>query len=193
MKPRLLPGVRRSVTVPGVHKKYKQSMVKNKLNANTPRYWNVPVEEDKSGKPYVAPEAEVKESPTLEGKKWWEEYATYRPWESCGPDKERISDEGVAAAKADFQTNRILTFDTIAREIMDLHERKNNDYGDAAYESYKEFGINSYVMRIGDKYRRLKTLTSPGVEQKVKDESIEDTLRDLAAYSIMAVEALHRK
>ena len=84
------------------------------------------------------------------------------------------------------------TFDGIARDICELHARKNADYGDAAYESYKDFGIISYVIRLGDKYRRLKTLTSPGYEQKVKDESIEDTLKDLAAYSIMALEALKK-
>lgn len=84
-------------------------------------------------------------------------------------------------------------FNNIAKAICELHESKNADYGDAAYESYKDFGLVSYVIRLGDKYRRLKTLTSPGYEQQVKSESIEDTLMDLAAYAIMAIEALHKK
>ena len=84
-------------------------------------------------------------------------------------------------------------FSNIAKAICELHKRKNADYGDAAYESYKDFGLVSYVIRLGDKYRRLKTLTSPGTEQMIKSESIEDTLMDLAAYSIMAIEALHKK
>ena len=37
---------------------------------------------------------------------------------------------------------------------------------------------------------RLKSLMKPGVEQEVKNESIEDTLMDLAAYAIMAIESL---
>jgi len=81
-------------------------------------------------------------------------------------------------------------FDGICQEMMDLHRRKNNDYGNAAQRSYDKFGIISYVMRLGDKMSRLETLTSPGAEQKVEGEKIEDTLMDLAAYAIMAIESL---
>ena len=81
-------------------------------------------------------------------------------------------------------------FDGICRDLMALHARKNKDYGNAAHESYKEFGLISYVIRLNDKMKRLKSLTKPGVEQEVKGESIEDTLMDLAAYAIMAIESL---
>jgi len=81
-------------------------------------------------------------------------------------------------------------FDGICQEIMELHRRKNNDYGNAAQRSFEKFGIISYVMRLGDKMNRLETLTNPNVEQKVKGEKIEDTLMDLAAYAIMAIESL---
>ena len=81
-------------------------------------------------------------------------------------------------------------FDGICQEMMELHRRKNNDYGNAAQRSFEKFGIISYVMRLGDKMNRLETLTNPDVEQKVKGEKIEDTLMDLAAYAIMAIESL---
>jgi len=81
-------------------------------------------------------------------------------------------------------------FDGICQDLMALHARKNKDYGNAAHESYKEFGLISYVIRLNDKMKRLKSLTKPGVEQEVKTESIEDTLMDLAAYAIMAIESL---
>ena len=81
-------------------------------------------------------------------------------------------------------------FDGICRDLMTLHARKNKDYGNAAHESYKEFGLISYVIRLNDKMKRLKSLTRPGVDIGVKDESIEDTLMDLAAYAIMAIESL---
>ena len=83
-----------------------------------------------------------------------------------------------------------LHFDGILDELKDLHARKNSDYGNAAHESYKEFGLISYVIRLNDKMKRLKSLTKPGCEQKVTDEKIEDTLMDLAAYAIMAIESL---
>lgn len=81
-------------------------------------------------------------------------------------------------------------FDGICQEMMELHRRKNNDYGNAAQRSFEKFGIISYVMRLGDKMNRLETLTDTNVEQKVKGEKIEDTLMDLAAYAIMAIESL---
>ena len=81
-------------------------------------------------------------------------------------------------------------FEDIAKELVELHRRKNNDYGDAAHQSYKEFGITSYVIRLNDKLNRLKALTKPGTTMKVQDESIIDTLKDLAAYAIMAIESL---
>ena len=81
-------------------------------------------------------------------------------------------------------------FDGICHDLMALHARKNKDYGNAADASYREFGLVSYVIRLNDKMNRLKSLTKPGVEQEVKSESIEDTLMDLAAYAIMAIESL---
>ena len=81
-------------------------------------------------------------------------------------------------------------FDGICRDLMALHARKNKDYGNAAHESYKEFGLISYIIRLNDKMKRLKSLTKPRAEQEVKSESIEDTLMDLAAYAIMAIESL---
>lgn len=83
------------------------------------------------------------------------------------------------------------SFDDILWRLREIHARKNHDYGNAAHESYKEFGLVSYVIRLNDKMKRLKSLTKPGAEQQVADEKIEDTLMDLAAYAIMAIESLH--
>ena len=45
---------------------------------------------------------------------------------------------------------------------------------------------SSARIRLGDKFSRFKTLSRSG-EQKVNDESIRDTLIDLANYAIMTV------
>lgn len=84
------------------------------------------------------------------------------------------------------------TFDEIATELINLHRKKNSDYGNAADKSYEKFGLISYIVRLGDKMNRLESLTKPGAEQKVNDESITDTLMDLAAYSIMAIESINK-
>ena len=71
-------------------------------------------------------------------------------------------------------------------EMNDLYARKNADYGDSCHTSFKEEGMTMVRIRLGDKFNRFKTL-SRGTEQKVKDESIRDTLMDLANYALMAV------
>lgn len=74
----------------------------------------------------------------------------------------------------------------ICEEINDLYARKNHDYGDSFHQTFVEEGMAMARIRLGDKFNRLKTLSSSG-EQKVDDESIRDTLIDLANYAIMTV------
>lgn len=70
-----------------------------------------------------------------------------------------------------------------------IYERKNHDYGDSFAKLRNEVP-NAILVRIYDKYSRLKTLLQ-GSQQLVKDESIDDTLMDLANYCIM--ELVERK
>ncbi|KEI94446.1 hypothetical protein N496_20170 (plasmid) [Clostridium botulinum A2B3 87] len=73
----------------------------------------------------------------------------------------------------------------ICDELKEIYKNKNHDYGDSFGETYKKLGIISAVTRITDKVNRLQSLATK--EQKVKDESIKDTLKDLANYSIMTI------
>jgi Nucleotide modification associated domain 1 len=79
----------------------------------------------------------------------------------------------------------------ILDEIHDTYKRKNADYGNSFAEQYAEYGLLSAVIRLDDKMRRLKQLLKN--EAKVKDESIRDTLMDLANYSIMTIMELDKK
>lgn len=74
----------------------------------------------------------------------------------------------------------------ICTEINDLYAKKNHDYGDSFHQTFVEEGMAMARIRLGDKFNRFKTL-SRGNEQKVNDESIRDTLIDLANYAIMTV------
>lgn len=74
----------------------------------------------------------------------------------------------------------------ICEEINKLYESKNHDYGDSFHQTFIEEGMAMARIRLGDKFNRFKTL-SRGDEQKVNDESIRDTLIDLANYAIMTV------
>lgn len=73
----------------------------------------------------------------------------------------------------------------ICEELNGLYERKNHDYGDSFSETFKEEGMAMARIRLSDKLRRFKKLTQQ--EQKVNDESVRDTLIDLANYAIMTV------
>lgn len=74
----------------------------------------------------------------------------------------------------------------ICTEMNALYERKNHDYGDSFGKSYKEWGLPMVCIRLGDKFERLKAFAKSG-ELTVNDESIEDTLLDLANYAIMTL------
>lgn len=73
----------------------------------------------------------------------------------------------------------------ICEELNKIYKDKNHDYGDSFGETYKKLGIISAVTRLTDKINRLQSLVTK--EQKVKDESIKDTLMDLANYAIMTL------
>lgn len=80
------------------------------------------------------------------------------------------------------QVNRHLI---VCKRLNELYRAKNHDYGDSFHETYMEDGLLMAKVRIGDKYRRFARLVSS--DNRVQDESIKDTLLDLANYAIMTV------
>lgn len=85
-----------------------------------------------------------------------------------------------------MSTSKVEHHARICEKINKLYERKNHDYGDSFHQTFTEEGMAMARIRLGDKFSRFKTL-SRGGEQKVNDESIRDTLIDLANYAIMTV------
>lgn len=75
----------------------------------------------------------------------------------------------------------------VCDELNALYDRKNRDYGDSFAKSFAEEGMAMVRIRLGDKLNRFKQLTKHPDEQQVNDESIRDTLIDLANYAIMTV------
>ena len=74
-------------------------------------------------------------------------------------------------------------FKSITEEMLQTYIRKNHDYGDSFNKSLDKFGIIASVVRMNDKMERIESLTNK--EALVKDESIKDTLLDLASYCVM--------
>ena len=82
--------------------------------------------------------------------------------------------------------NRIEIHKTICDQLHTQYQAKNSDYGNSFAELRKEYP-NSVTLRLSDKLNRLKTLMGRTDKQPKVDESIEDTLMDLANYAIMEV------
>lgn len=81
--------------------------------------------------------------------------------------------------------DNVQRFRNITEQMASTYERKNADYGNSFGESITEFGAVAGIVRIGDKFNRLKNLVRNPESQRVNDESIADTLLDMANYCIM--------
>lgn len=83
-------------------------------------------------------------------------------------------------------------FMAILKEIAEMHQRKAADYGTnedcfANVRASEKLGIEPWVaavLRGMDKVQRIQTFIKKG---SLKNESIEDSLLDLAAYCIIAL------
>ncbi|NLK24808.1 MAG: DUF1599 domain-containing protein [Clostridiales bacterium] len=73
----------------------------------------------------------------------------------------------------------------ICTKLNSIYKAKNADYGDSFGKSYREYGLTMPCIRLEDKLNRLKSLNF-SKSAKV-NESIEDTLMDLANYAIMTL------
>lgn len=77
---------------------------------------------------------------------------------------------------------RDVIFREITETMADVHARKNHDYGNS-FTILRGRYPNAILIRLFDKLNRLDTLMS-GTSARV-DESIDDTLVDLANYAVM--------
>jgi hypothetical protein len=80
----------------------------------------------------------------------------------------------------------------IVMGLNELYAKKNADYGDSFHDTYVEEGMAMARIRLSDKLNRFKSLTKSG-NQQVNDESVRDTLLDLANYAIMTVIEMDRE
>ena len=79
-----------------------------------------------------------------------------------------------------------MTFKEITDDMIALYERKNHDYGNSFSETYRKLGVISATTRMLDKMNRIVSLVTKD-KQEVKDESLRDTLIDLANYAVMTI------
>lgn len=88
-------------------------------------------------------------------------------------------------------SDNVQSFMDITTNMAKTYAAKNHDYGNSFEQSCNKFGIIASVVRLGDKMNRIESLAVKKAE--VKDESIKDTLLDLANYAIMTVMWLNQQ
>lgn len=80
-------------------------------------------------------------------------------------------------------------FVKLTQQMITLQSKKGLDYGEDSdgLKNLRRRGVQGVVARMGDKLSRLESLTQPGRVISVLDESIDDTLIDLANYSLLLI------
>ena len=89
-------------------------------------------------------------------------------------------------------SNLIEQHKAVCEQLNSIYEQKNMAYGNSFSDTFNDLGIISAVTRISDKFNRLKTLAK-NAEIPQGDESISDTLLDMANYCIMTYMELNKQ
>lgn len=88
------------------------------------------------------------------------------------------------------QQNAASIYKSIVDNLSKTYEAKNADYGDSFHELFKECGFTYAYAHLREKLARIKSLKDNTA--KVKGESMIDSLKDLANYSILTIIELTR-
>jgi hypothetical protein len=80
----------------------------------------------------------------------------------------------------------------VCYELNRIYDKKNRDYGNSFHETFIQEGMAMSRIRLMDKLNRFCNLTRGNAVQNVADESVRDTLLDLANYAIMTVMEMDR-
>ena len=84
-----------------------------------------------------------------------------------------------------------MEFREVTEWMNNVYERKNADYGDSFSKTFEEFGLTSSAIRINDKTERFKKLIKQ--EAQVPEETIKDTLLDLANYAVLTLVEMSKR
>lgn len=83
----------------------------------------------------------------------------------------------------------VVSFRAIQDKLVNIYAKKNHDYGDSFNEGCNELGVGYAFSRIFDKTKRFQTLAkgimNNNLSIEIQDETIEDTIMDLANYCMM--------
>lgn len=85
--------------------------------------------------------------------------------------------------------DNVKAFRNTQDKLIEIYAKKNHDYGDCFNEACDELGVGYAFSRIYDKTKRFQTLAKSimnnSASVEIKEETIEDTIMDLANYCMM--------
>lgn len=92
------------------------------------------------------------------------------------------------------------TFEELLTKMQEIHDKKAHDYSgkDDRFGNFRLAELtgipmwHGIVIRLGDKFSRVCEFAKKG-RLEVKDESIEDTLLDMANYSLLCLMAYYEE
>lgn len=114
-------------------------------------------------------------------------YSDDYPWQCLRKLPDTISFED-----KDSEPWNVSMFRKLTQKMADTYARKNATYNDSFGKSVEKYGFIAALTRMSDKFNRIENLIL-GAENKVPDESLEDTLIDMACYAVMTAIALREK
>lgn len=83
------------------------------------------------------------------------------------------------------QSDKYARHKEITDYMHNTYVSKNKDYGDSFERTHDEIGSKAGLTRISDKFYRLQNIILNEHEHLVEDETVIDTLIDLANYAVM--------
>lgn len=81
------------------------------------------------------------------------------------------------------QADKLRIHKELTDKIHHLYETKNMDYGDSMHPLFEEYGLTAFLVLFEIKINRIKSLQHKSSHY----ESLEDSLMDLANYSLIAL------
>ena len=108
-------------------------------------------------------------------------------------NKKKSNYSNVDTSNSTSKNDLVTEHKNICESLNAVYELKNSKYGDSFGQSVREFGYIAALTRISDKYNRIKQLILTEQNGNDTDESLEDSLLDLANYCIMTTMELNNK
>lgn len=89
--------------------------------------------------------------------------------------------------KDNYNEKLVQEHQELTEQLNLLYKVKNKKYGDSFGKKVRKRGLKSALDRMEDKWNRLEYLIENNEDGSDTDESLEDTLVDLANYCLMTV------